>query len=81
MLTLVSAKMSGASWFYNQETPLLFSDGSGQFPESSVLAFTDAYINGADFIDITVQMTSDRVLVVNPQVCLKETTTAASKFV
>lgn len=54
LCALTAAKMSDASWFYNQETPLLFSSGSGQFPESSLVAISDAYLNGADFIDITL---------------------------
>ncbi len=80
MITLVASKMSTAAWFYNQKAPLLFSTGSGQFPQSSILSMTDAYLNGADFIDVTVQMTSDRILVVNNQACIKNTTTAQASF-
>jgi len=44
------------------------------------LAITDAFLNGADFISIQIQMTSDKVLIVNSAVCLGQSTTARSKF-
>lgn len=37
----------------------------------------DAYLTGADFIKLTVQMTSDQVLVVNSDACLRDDTNAA----
>jgi glycerophosphoryl diester phosphodiesterase len=52
----VNALVSTASWFYNSETPLVFaSAGSmGQYPEHSSAAYIDAFLNGADFIDLMV---------------------------
>ena len=36
----------------------------------------DAYLSGADFIKLTVQMTSDQILIVNSDVCIKDETNA-----
>jgi glycerophosphoryl diester phosphodiesterase len=36
----------------------------------------DAYLTGADFIKLTVQMTSDQILVVNSDACLRDDTNA-----
>ena len=54
LFSTTKAILTDASWFYNSTTPLLFSDGSGQFPQSSVLSLSDAYLNGANFIQLTV---------------------------
>lgn len=59
--------VSQADWFYNSVRPLVIGHrGScGQFPEFSSGGYTDAYLNGADFIELTVQATADKVIVVN----------------
>ena len=51
----------GPSWLYNKSRPLIIANGgsSGHFPEHSLPAYMDAYLQGADFIKLTVQMTSD----------------------
>ena len=48
--------VSNATWFYNSDRPLVFGrKGScGQFPEYSTGGYIDAYLNGADFIELTV---------------------------
>jgi len=68
----------GPDWLYNRTRPLVIANGgsSGHFPEHSLAAYMDAYLSGADFIKLTVQMTSDQVLVVNSDVCLKDETNA-----
>lgn len=52
----------GPNWLYNQSRPLIIANGgsSGHFPENSLPAYIDAFLSGADFIKLTVQMTSDR---------------------
>ena len=48
------AKISTATYLYNSERPLVISHrgSSGHFPEESLGAFTDAYLAGADFIEL-----------------------------
>ena len=40
----------------------------------------EAYLNGADFIELTVQVTADKILVVNQDLCLSASTNAAAAF-
>jgi len=40
----------------------------------------DSYLNGADFIELTVQVTADKVLVVNQDFCLSASTNAVAAF-
>ncbi|KAL5700166.1 glycerophosphodiester phosphodiesterase [Ranunculus cassubicifolius] len=53
-----------------QANPLIISHNgaSGTFPDSTDLAFNQAVEDGADYIDCTVQMTSDRI-----PICLSST--------
>ena len=57
--------MSDAPYFYNQERPLVIAHrGSlGGFPEESLASFVDAYYDGADFLEMDLQVTSDGYLV------------------
>lgn len=74
----VTGLVSQASWFYNFEAPLVFGQAgsTGQFPPHSTVSYTDAYLSGADFIELTVQVSSDGVLMVNDSPCLRSTTNA-----
>jgi glycerophosphoryl diester phosphodiesterase len=80
LVALASSKMSQAAWFYNQTKPVLASAGSGQYPQGSILAVTDAYLNGADLIQVSVQMSSDGILIINDRVCLSNSTNALTVF-
>ena len=40
------------------------------------MAYTDAFLNGANFIEVTLQVTADKVLIVNSEICLSNSTTA-----
>lgn len=74
----VLSLVTDASWFYNKVRPLVICNGgcSGHFPENSNASYTDAFLNGADFVGITVHATRDGVLVVNEDICLKASTNA-----
>jgi glycerophosphoryl diester phosphodiesterase len=60
-MSLAASLPIGPNWMYNQTRPLIIANGgsSGHFPENSLAAYMDAYLSGADFIKLTVQMTSD----------------------
>jgi len=62
---MAEAKMSNAPYFYNTERPLVLAHrgGSGHFPEESLSSFVDAYYDGADFIELDLQLTSDGYLI------------------
>ena len=53
---LVEALISIAPWFYNSVTPLIIASqgASGHFPEHSIAAYTDAFLTGADFVELTL---------------------------
>jgi len=46
---------------------------SGTFPEHTEGAYTDCYFQGADFVELDVQLTKDGVLVINHDPTLKDT--------
>lgn len=54
--SFAASVVSPANWFYNSTRPLVIGRrGSfGQFPEYSIGGYMDAYLNGADFIELTV---------------------------
>jgi glycerophosphoryl diester phosphodiesterase len=56
LFTDVLTLISSAAWFYNSVTPLIIANqgASGYFPEHSIASYTDAFLTGADFIEITV---------------------------
>lgn len=68
--------VSQANYFYNTHVPLVICNQgcSGHYPENTAAAYTDAFLSGADFVSITVHATQDGVLVVNEDVCLKQST-------
>ena len=47
---------------------------TGHFPEHSAPGYADAFYNGADYVELDLQMTSDGHLITNHDPCLKETT-------
>ena len=73
---VAQAILSGASYLYNSDHPLVIAHrgSTGQFPEHSIVGYSDAYYSGADYIELDIQMTSDGFLVTNHDPCLKETT-------
>lgn len=75
-----SAKMTTATWFYNNQTPLLISNGSGQHPQDSESAMMDAFLFGANFVQVGLQMTSNASLMNASSICLKSITNAAKIF-
>jgi glycerophosphoryl diester phosphodiesterase len=72
--------VSEAAWFYNTERPLVFghAGSSGEYPPYSNPSLTAAYLSGADFIELTVQVASDGVLMVNDSPCISATTNVAT---
>lgn len=63
--SLVLCKMTPASYFYRDDRPLVISHRGafGSFPEHSIGAYVQAYYDGADFIELDVQVTRDGQLV------------------
>jgi glycerophosphoryl diester phosphodiesterase len=45
----------------------------GQFPEHSYGGYTSAYSEGVDFLEIDIQVTKDRQLIMSHDPCLKDT--------
>ena len=72
----IEAKLTEASYFYNEQHPLVVSHrgSTGHFPEHSAPGYADAFYNGADFIELDIQVTKDGHLITNHDPCLKETT-------
>jgi glycerophosphoryl diester phosphodiesterase len=56
---------TGATWFYTQGKPFVVGHrGSlGHFPEHTIAGYTDAWLNGVDWVELDLQRTSDGVLV------------------
>lgn len=77
-----SSLVSDASWFYNKERPLVFghAGSTGEYPPYSYPSLTSAVLSGADFIEMTVQVSADGVLYVNDSPCLAKSTDAATKL-
>lgn len=48
--------VSNATWFYNSLKPLVIGHqgNCGHYPEFSSAAIADAFLNGADFLEVTV---------------------------
>lgn len=73
------ALVSNATWFYSDKPLVIGRAGSiGMYPPYTTAGYTDAFLSGADFIELTVQLTSDKVLMVNELPCLNSTTTTFS---
>ena len=72
----VLSKISDAPFFYNKTRPFVIAHrgSSGQYPEHSIGAYTSAYIYGADYVELDVQITKDNHLVTSHDPCLKDTT-------
>ena len=73
------AIISQASWFYGADGyPLVVGHrGSlGHFPEHTIAGYTDAWLMGADYVELDLQMTKDGVLIANHDQCLKDSTDA-----
>jgi glycerophosphoryl diester phosphodiesterase len=68
--------LTEADYFYNKERLLVIAHrgSSGHFPEHTIGAYTDAYVGGADFVELDLQITSDGILVAQHDPTLKETT-------
>lgn len=60
-LNSVVAVLTQASWFYNEKRPLVFGHNGncGSYPEYSAAAIDDAFLNGADFLEVVIQLSSD----------------------
>jgi len=57
---------STAPWFYRQSgRPLIISHrgSTGHLPEHTLATYTDAWLAGADWIELDLHMTSDGVLI------------------
>lgn len=76
LMIVGQAKISNASYFYNKERPIILAHrgACGQFPEHSLGAYTSAYMYGADFVELDLQVTKDGHIIVNHDPTLKETT-------
>lgn len=48
----------------------------GHFPEHTIAGYTDAWLNGVDWVELDLQRTSDGVLVCQHDQCIKESTDA-----
>jgi glycerophosphoryl diester phosphodiesterase len=48
----------------------------GHFPEHTIAGYTDAWLMGADYVELDLQMTRDGVLIANHDQCLKDSTDA-----
>ena len=62
------AIISQAPWFYGADGwPLVVGHrGSlGHFPEHTIAGYTDAWLMGADYVELDLQMTKDGVLIAN----------------
>ena len=72
-LQKVDAKLTDASYFYNRDHPLVIAHrgSTGHFPESSEPGFADAFYNGADFLELDIQVSKDGILVINHDLSLK----------
>jgi len=70
--------VSPATWLYNEDRPLIIANqgSSGHYPENSKPAITDAFLNGADFIEFSLQVSADKALIVNHDLCLSNSTDA-----
>mgnify|MGYP002636861943 CR=1 FL=1 len=69
--------MTSASWFYSQDgKPLVVGHrGSlGHFPEHTIAGYTDAWLNGVDWVELDLQRTSDGVLIAQHDQCFSEST-------
>ena len=69
----VDAKLTDASYFYNEDRPLVMAHrgSTGHFPESSEPGFADAFYSGADFVELDIQVSKDGILVINHDLSLK----------
>jgi glycerophosphoryl diester phosphodiesterase len=68
--------LSEAKYFYNFDRPIVVAHrgSSGHFPEESIGAFTDAYLGGADFVELDLQISQDGILVAMHDPTLKGST-------
>jgi len=74
-----SAIRSDAPWFYRHNArPLVVGHrGSmGHGLEHALSSLTDAWLHGADWLELDIQMTKDGVLLGAHDECLKESTNA-----
>jgi len=73
-----TAKLTDATYFYNSSRPLVIAHrgSSGHFPEHSIGSYTDAYLAGADFVELDLQITKDNVLIAQHDPTLNGTTNA-----
>ena len=79
MSTPSLALISEAPWFYGADGwPLVVGHrGSlGHFPEHTIAGYTDAWLMGADYVELDLQMTRDGFLIANHDQCLKDSTDA-----
>eukprot|EP00347_Sterkiella_histriomuscorum_P008381 403345315 len=74
------SKISDAPFFYNKTRPLVLAHrgSSGSYPEHSIGAYTAAYVYGADYVELDLQITKDGHLVTNHDPCLRDTTDVES---
>jgi glycerophosphoryl diester phosphodiesterase len=56
ILVPVTAVVTSANWFVNQAVPIVncHAGCGGHYPAYSEAAIVDAFLNGADFIEVTL---------------------------
>lgn len=75
-----SAKMTNATYFYNTDRPVVVGHRGfqGHFPEHSKAGYEDAFFNGADWVELDLQVTKDGHIIAFHDPCLKQATNVES---
>lgn len=72
------ALVTSADWFVDQTVPIIncHAGCGAHFPAYSEAAIADAFLNGSNFLEVTLQASADGVLMLNEDLCLAASTSA-----